>query len=69
MFNKNVFGVDLGSSAVKIYSMKKNRMIIEHNMIAIRNGSQVIAVGNDGRVSSKWMIPSLAFEGLDFSGI
>ncbi|MBP3877799.1 MAG: rod shape-determining protein [Lachnospiraceae bacterium] len=47
MFNKNVFGVDLGSSAVKIYSMKKNRMIIEHNMIAIRNGSQVIAVGND----------------------
>ena len=47
MFNRNVFGVDLGSSAVKIYSMKKNRMVIEHNMIAIRNGSQVIAVGND----------------------
>ena len=47
MFNKNVFGVDLGSSAVKIYSMNKKRMIIEHNMIAIRNGSQVIAVGND----------------------
>lgn len=47
MFNKNVFGVDLGSSAVKIYSVRRNRMVIEHNLIAIRNGSQVIAVGND----------------------
>ncbi|MDO4619756.1 MAG: rod shape-determining protein [Lachnospiraceae bacterium] len=47
MFTKNVFGVDLGSSAVKIYSLRKNRLLIEHNMIAVRNGSQVIAFGND----------------------
>ena len=47
MFSKNCFGVDLGTSAVKIYSLRKNRMMIEHNILAIRDGEQVIAVGND----------------------
>lgn len=47
MLTKNVFGVDLGTSAVKIYSLRKNRLLSEHDMIAIKDGSQVIAVGND----------------------
>ncbi len=47
MFNKNVFGVDLGTSAVKIYSLRKNRLMIEHNIIAVRDGAQVLAVGSD----------------------
>ncbi len=47
MFNRNVFGVDLGTSAIKIYSLRKNRLMIEHNMIAVMNGTQVIAVGSD----------------------
>ena len=47
MFNKNIFGVDLGTSAVKIYSLRKNRLMIEHNMIAVTDESQVLAVGND----------------------
>ena len=47
MFSKNVFGVDLGTSAVKIYSLRKARLMIEHDRIAVRNGSQVIAAGND----------------------
>ncbi len=45
--NKNVFGVDLGTSAVKIYSLRKNRILVEKNMIGIRNRSQVISVGDD----------------------
>ena len=47
MLRKNAFGVDLGTSVVKIYSLRKNRLLSEHDMIAIMNGSQVIAVGND----------------------
>ena len=43
----NVYGVDLGTSAVKIYSQKQNLISIEKNLIAIRNGTEVIAVGND----------------------
>lgn len=47
MLTKNTFGVDLGTSAVKIYSLRKNRLLVEKNMIAVRNGHQVIAAGND----------------------
>ena len=41
------FGVDLGSSAVKIYSQHQDTIIAEKNMIAIRNQDQILAVGND----------------------
>lgn len=41
------FGVDLGSSLVKIYSQSQDTIITEKNMIAIRNQDQVLAVGND----------------------
>lgn len=44
---RNVFGVDLGTNSVKIYSLKKNKIKTEMNMIAIRNEDQVLAVGND----------------------
>lgn len=44
---QNVFGVDLGTSSVKIYSQKKNQIKVEKNMIAIRNKDQILAVGND----------------------
>ncbi len=47
MFFKEVFGIDLGSDTVKIYSLKKDEILIEKNMIAIRDGDEVIAVGND----------------------
>ncbi|MBQ6385929.1 MAG: rod shape-determining protein [Lachnospiraceae bacterium] len=47
MFTRNLFGIDLGTSMVKIYSHRKNRLLCEHDMIAIRGGSQVIAVGDD----------------------
>ncbi len=47
MFNKNVFGVDLGGRRIIKKSLRKNRLMIEHDMIAIKDGTQVIAVGND----------------------
>ena len=47
MILQEIFGVDLGSDTVKIYSLKKDEILIEKNMIAIRNGDEVIAIGND----------------------
>ena len=41
------FGVDLGTSTIKIYSAQKDTITKEKNMIAIRNGEQVLAVGDD----------------------
>ena len=38
------FGIDLGTSTVKIYSQEQDTMITEKNMIAIRNQNQVLAV-------------------------
>ena len=39
MIRKNAFGVDLGTSVVKIYSLRKNRLLSEHDMIAIMGGT------------------------------
>ena len=47
MLFDNVYGVDLGTSAVKIYDTKKDTIIKEKNMIAVRNGDTVFAVGNE----------------------
>lgn len=43
----NVYGVDLGTSSVKIFSLKKNKITVEKSMLAIRNQDQLLAVGND----------------------
>ncbi len=43
----SAFGIDIGTSTVKIYDQKNNRFIKEKNMIAIRNDTTVFAVGND----------------------
>ena len=40
---RNVYGIDLGTSTVKIYDLKKDTITKEKNMIAIRNREQVIA--------------------------
>lgn len=45
--SNSVYGVDLGTSSVKIYSQKKNEIKVEKNMIAMRNKEQVLAVGDD----------------------
>lgn len=44
-----------------------SEMNITGNMISL--WSSLVAVGNDPRMSSSWRIPSLVFEGVDFSGL
>lgn len=43
----STFGIDLGTSTVKIYDFKKDTITKEKNMIAIRNKEQLLAVGNE----------------------
>lgn len=47
MMFQNNFGVDLGSSTLKIYDQRKDVITKEKNMIAIRNKDEVLAIGND----------------------
>ncbi|MBQ0059401.1 MAG: rod shape-determining protein [Lachnospiraceae bacterium] len=47
MLGSNTFGIDLGTSEVKIYHQKKNTILSEKNMVAVRNKDQLLAVGND----------------------
>lgn len=44
-----------------------SEMNVTGNMITL--WSNLAAIGNDPRTSSSWRIPSLAFEGVDFSGL
>lgn len=44
-----------------------NEMNITGNMVKL--WSSLVAVGNDPRPTSSWQIPSLVFEGVDFSGL
>ena len=44
---RRVYGVDLGTSSVKIYSLSKDKKYREKNMVAIRSKRQILAVGND----------------------
>lgn len=46
MLLHDIYGIDLGSSTVKIYSVKKDEVLIEKNMIAIREEDDILAVGN-----------------------
>lgn len=44
-----------------------SEMNVTGNMVTL--WSNLAAIGNDPRTSSSWRIPSLAFEGVDFSGL
>ncbi|MBS6195287.1 MAG: rod shape-determining protein [Clostridiales bacterium] len=46
MFN-HVYGIDLGSSMIKIYSRKNDEIVKEKNMIAIRNKEDILATGDE----------------------
>ncbi len=47
MMLHNSFGVDLGSSTLKIYDQRKDKITKEKNMIALRDMDEVLAIGND----------------------
>lgn len=42
----NIFGIDLGTSNIKIYSKNEDHIIIEKNMIAIENKNSLLAYGD-----------------------
>lgn len=42
----NTFGIDLGTSNIKIYSRNEDSVMVEKNMIAIENKNNVFAYGN-----------------------
>ena len=46
MLFQRTYGIDLGTSSVKIYDYRKDSIAKEKNMIAIRNKDTVFAVGN-----------------------
>ena len=42
----NIFGIDLGTSNIKIYNRDEDSLTVEKNMIAIENKTTVFAYGN-----------------------
>ena len=46
MLLRKTYGIDLGSSSIKVYSFFKNKSYMEKNMIASK-GRRIIAVGNE----------------------
>lgn len=46
-FSSNVFGIDLGTGNIKIYSKNDDNIVIEKNVIAIENRQNVFAYGDD----------------------
>lgn len=43
---RNIFGVDIGTSNIKIYSKDKDKVINEKNIIAIANKTEIFAYGD-----------------------
>ncbi len=46
MLSNNIFGIDLGTSNIKIYSRNDDSIMVERNMIAIANKQDLFAYGN-----------------------
>lgn len=46
MMANNVFGIDLGTNNIKIYSRSEDNIIVEKNMIAIENKNTLFAYGD-----------------------
>ena len=44
--SNNVFGIDLGTSNIKIYNRADDTILVEKNMIAIENKSTLFAYGD-----------------------
>ncbi len=42
----NVFGIDIGTSNIRIYNQTDNSIFMEKNMIAIENGNVLLAYGD-----------------------
>lgn len=47
MLFRKVYGVDLGTSTIKVYSYQKDKVYQERNMVAVKNKKRVLAVGDE----------------------
>ena len=45
--SQNVYGIDIGTSNLKIFNGQTKTIINEKNIIAIRNKKDVFAIGNE----------------------
>ncbi len=46
MLFRKVYGVDLGTSTIKVYSYQKDKIYQERNMVAVKDRKRVLAVGD-----------------------
>lgn len=44
---RNTYGLDLGSYEIKVYDKKKDTIWKEKDVIAIKDGTEIFAVGDD----------------------
>ncbi len=47
MLTNNLFGIDLGTSQIKLYNAQTDHITVEKNMLAVENKSEMIAYGDD----------------------
>ena len=47
---KNTYGLDLGSYEIKVYDKKKDTIWKAKDVIAIANGREIFAIGDDAYV-------------------
>lgn len=47
MLFRKIYGVDLGTSTIKVYSHKNNKIYAEKNMVAVKDKRRVLAVGDE----------------------
>ncbi len=47
MLFRKVYGVDMGSNTLKVYSHQKNKVYQERNMVAVKDKRRVLAVGDE----------------------
>ena len=65
--NSSTGDFSYGIEGFLIENGKLTQPVSEMNMLAL--WSSLVETGNDPRLSSSWRIPSLVFEGVDFSGL
>ena len=44
---QNVFGIDIGTSSIRIYNTHQETVLYEKNVIAIPNKRQILAIGDE----------------------
>lgn len=59
---RKIYGIDPGTSTVKIYSQSRNRIYMEKNMIAVRKDRKVLAIGDEAYEMFEKAPPSISVD-------